>query len=190
MPSRLRSEMSSTTMRSARRSSFTASPVLSTPGRSSNRKSKRGGVGVGLVIDDVHAPGPKQVGESGLAAEPVAVGVDVGSEADPLPGVKRGGERPGSLEPVGREGKRHSRKWMGASGDGRAVIPRERGRSAQRVSIPLSSCATDPRPLRDACPRRLLHLGMPRPVQEVDRRPSAIQMISRAQVSTGRPSIR
>ena len=37
-------------MRSARRSSFTASRLRSTPGRSSNRKSKRDGVGVGLVM--------------------------------------------------------------------------------------------------------------------------------------------
>ena len=99
--------MSSTTIRSARRSSFTASAVRSTRGRSSNRKPKRGGVGVGLVITASTPAGPEQVGQPRLAAETVAVGIDVGGEADPLSRLERGGElvRGGPL--VGREGVGH-----------------------------------------------------------------------------------
>jgi hypothetical protein len=73
---------------------------------------RRGGVG----DHDLHAPRAQQMGQPGFAAESVSVRVDMGGEADPLSWMKRGGECPGRLEPVGGEGEGHSRKMGGSAG--------------------------------------------------------------------------
>ena len=55
------------------------------PGQSSKRKSNRAGVGVGLVTSTSTPRARSRCAEPDLAAEPVAVGIDVGGETDPLP---------------------------------------------------------------------------------------------------------
>ncbi len=100
-------------------------------------ESRRRGRRIG--DDDIHPVDSEQVGEPGLAAEPVAVGIYVGGETDPPAGHECRGKGPGGGNTVGREGKRH-----GAKGN----------------------------PLPARC-RRLLHLRMAAPVQEIDGQPDA-----------------
>ena len=76
--------MSSTMIRSARRSSFTASAVRSTPGQVLEQEAEARRRGRRVGDHDVHPVGLQQVREPRLAAEAVAVGIDVGGEADPL----------------------------------------------------------------------------------------------------------
>ena len=54
---------------------------------------------------DVHAVRPQEVGETGLAAEAVAVGVYVGGETDPPTGHECRGKGPGGGNTVRRRGR-------------------------------------------------------------------------------------
>ena len=102
--------MSSTTMVSARRSSRTASGGAVDAGQVLEQEGEAGRRGRGVGDDGVDAAVAQQVRQPGLAAEPVAVRIDVGGQADPLPGHERRGQRPRGGGPIGGEGEGHGAK--------------------------------------------------------------------------------
>jgi hypothetical protein len=68
-------------------------------------EARRGGARVG--DDRLDALGSQQVNQPDLAAEPIAVRVDVGGDADPLTRPKRGGKGTGQGGLFGGQRKRH-----------------------------------------------------------------------------------
>ena len=116
--------------RSARRSSRIAFAGAIDAGQvlEEEREPGRGRRGVG--DDGVDALRPEQVRQPGLAAEPIAVRIDVGGQADPLARHERRGQGPRRGDPIGGEGERHGENLTGAGGQaGRAG-----GRSGGRTS--------------------------------------------------------
>ena len=103
-------------MMSARRSSLTASRGAVHAWQVLEQEAEAGRSGRGIGDDGLDAAVAQQVGQAGLAAEPVAVGIDVGGQADPLPGHERRGQRPRSGGPIGGEGERHAGNIIRASG--------------------------------------------------------------------------
>ena len=102
--------MSSTTMRSARRISFTASGGLLHAGQVLEQEHESGRRRGRIGDHHVDPSRLQQMRQPRLAAQPIAVGIDVRGEADPLSRMERGGEGARGLEAVGRKNERHEGK--------------------------------------------------------------------------------
>ncbi len=82
-------------MRSARRSSFTASRRAVDARQVIEKETEAGRSGARIGDDRVDALAPEQMHQPDFAADPVAVGVHVGSDAHPLARLQRCGKLTG-----------------------------------------------------------------------------------------------
>ena len=88
-------------------------------------EGKPGGGRSGVGDDGVDALRPEQVRQPGLAAEAIAVRIDVGGQADSLARHEHRGQGPRRGDTIGGEGERHDENLTGRAdrAGGRTVGP-------------------------------------------------------------------
>ena len=143
--------MSSTTITSAVRSVLHRLRGAVHPWQILEEKREAVGRRSGIGDDHLDAQPAQQMGQPDLAAEAVAIRIDVGGQADPLPRQEHGGQGPRRGGPIGGEGEGHGENLtgggVGGRSDGRTVgrsDGRTVGRSDGRVDVRLCAMRRHP----------------------------------------------